>query len=354
MDNQAFASMRIHMAEKALITSGQWDRMREAPDYDSALQVLKETRFGALFPEGESYAVSEVLEKELQNQADFVLGLVHESDQKRLLFLHYDYHNLKILVKASTEPERFSPLFFPFGTLCIPRLKKQIAEKKTFGVATLAEKTAVEAAKVWAETGDAQKVDFLLDQAYFAELQALSREIDSPFFLRYAQEMTDFTNLLSFFRARLQRQPKSFLAQVFLPGGTIRVEDLLSSKVSSPVTEDGSNALSGVDHEKICAMLRRAGASKETVRAWEAFAQTGDLNAVEKVRDRVAFLLASEAGRKESGLALLFSYLVRVRTEIQDINIVLGAKRIGLPAEQIASHLRLTTPGMQMERSRHA
>lgn len=72
MDNQAFASMRIHMAEKALITSGQWDRMREAPDYDSALQVLKETRFGALFPEGESYAVSEVLEKELQNQADFV------------------------------------------------------------------------------------------------------------------------------------------------------------------------------------------------------------------------------------------------------------------------------------------
>lgn len=354
MDNQAFASMRVHMAEKELITPGQWDRMREAPDYATAIQVLKETRYGALFTEGEFPVLSEVLKIELQKQADFIFDLVREPELRRLLFLRYDYHNLKILVKASTEPDRFLSLLFPFGTLFLPQIKKQIAEKKTFGVATLAERTAVEAAKVWAETGDAQEVDFLLDRAYFTELHALSKKSKSPFFIRYAQEMTDFTNLLSFFRARVQQQPKSFLTHVFLPGGTIRVEDLLSPKVSSPVVEDGSNALSGVDREKLCAMLHRAGASNDTVNAWEAFAQTGDMNEVERVRDHVSLLLAVEGGRKESGLALLFSYLVRVRTEIQDVNIVLGAKRIGLPADKIAIYMRTITPGTQGERSRHA
>lgn len=355
MENQAFASMRIHMWEKEFIKPGQWERMIDAENYEAALEILKETRFGALFPgDDANYTLSEVLKRELQKQADAVLDLVKEPALKRLLFLRYDYHNLKILVKASTEPDRFSALFFPFGSLFLPNVKKQILAKKTFGKASRAEEAAVHAAKIWDETEDAQKVDSILDRAYFEDMHELSAKTGSIFFKAYAREITDFTNLLSFFRARWQNQPRHFLTEVFLPGGSISLSDLLSSRLAGPAQDDGKDSLSGVSMENLLAMLHRGGASTVTTQAWAQFGHDGDINALEKARDRVALQLAEAGGRRESGEALLFAYIVKVRTEIQDLNIIFGGKRIGLSPEEITSHVRCAASAMQIERSSHA
>ena len=99
---------------------------------------LKETRYGDLL-EGMDHAENfdQVLQEELAKQAKLVEDLVEEDALEEFLFLKYDIHNLKVLIKEFSregesdeegEDDDLSSLAYPFGHLFLPDVKEWIRE----------------------------------------------------------------------------------------------------------------------------------------------------------------------------------------------------------------------------------
>lgn len=362
MENAAFASMRIRLFEKRLLTGEQLDRMIKAQNLGAAFAVLRETRYNTLMqkvdrPEDFSQGLSHVLAYE----ANEVAALTHDEDVLRFLFLRYDYHNIKVLIKSTTDPERYDGLLFPYGTLSIPKCERLLETKPPAGEDNQ-EKALLEGARAWQRNGNPQEVDFIVDRYMYEEMNERVEAMKSEALKSYVTEMIDFTNLLSYFRGLRVERAGKILAEAFYPGGRIRREDLFTSDVlRSPElrgsalnsTEKGAGHRD-VDAERLLLLLRRVSASDEMLHAVRAYLETNDIGALEKARDEFAYQSAVRSGRRANGPEVLFSYLVRVETEIANIRIILYGKAVGKSPEEIREDVRRSMDVTERERRTHA
>ncbi len=356
MNNAAFASMRIRMFERQLLVPEQFARLLHVDYIGQALDILRETRYGDLIrDEGNRTDVEQILRKELERRAEELLDVAEDPDLARFLFLRYDYHNIKILIKAPSDPERFEPLLFPFGTLEIKKSKK-ILEHPTRSAESDWHGTAlVEGARVWRQTEDAQALDFVVDRCFAQDMSATADAVNSDFFRAYARERIDLMNMLTFFRAKRQNRTRDFIRHTFLPGGTIRVEEVINPAISSSgEREIGTDEFFGVDPTAIRQLLAHNPVSNMLKAGVEEFFHTGDITALEKAKDEYVYRVGLQASKFTLGPEVLLSYLIRVETEIQNLRIILSGKRVGLPVEEIRARLRTRGNVPDSERGSHA
>lgn len=362
MDNAGFASMRIRMFEKRLMTGEQLDRMIKAPTLEAAFNVLRETRYSDLMqkvnrPEDFSQGLSHILAYEARE----VAALTQDEDVKRFLFLRYDYHNIKVLIKSTTDPERYDDLLFPYGTLDISKCERLLETKPSAGDDNQ-EKALLEGLAAWNKKQNPQEVDFIVDRYMYQEMNDRVKAMNSPALQQYVREMIDFTNLLSYFRGLRVERAGKILAEAFYPGGRIRREDLFTQDIlRSPALRESAlnpaekGAGNGdVDAQRLLVMLRRAEASDYMIRAVRSYFETGDIGALEKARDEFAYQAAVRSGRVTSGPEVLFSYMVRVETEITNIRIILYSVSVGKSPEEIRRDVRLSIDETERERRAHA
>ncbi|MGE9994905.1 V-type ATPase subunit [Peptoniphilaceae bacterium SGI.137] len=350
----AFSSMRIRMAERSLLNRQQWERLLSAESLAEAVRLLMETRYsevmgGLEHPED----FEKALTAELSRQAAFLSDLVKEPEDLRMLFLKFDYHNLKVLIKQllpenGAEIAEEETLSFPFGSLFIPQIREWVTRPGTNRRDTLLAEAVAAGVSIWNQTKDAQQLDFVLDQFYFRELFALAKGSKSRFFENYASESADFTNLLSFFRAQRQNRPIDFFAEVFIPGGKLSFKDFTMMRAGGNVS--GAGALGGAGMIRLFHRKHISGALEASLCA---YLEDGAITDLEKARDEFTMKKAEEARRVQAGPEVLFSYMLRVESEIQNLRIILSGKRSEVPAETIRTYLR--QPGnFGRERGNHA
>ncbi|WP_019133992.1 V-type ATPase subunit [Kallipyga massiliensis] len=330
----SFASMRVRMYERDLIADGQWKRLLASQDLDQAVQILKETRYGDLF-EGLDHAedFDRVLREEVAKQAKMVEDLVEEDDLAAFLFLKYDIHNLKVLIKeAGREDDReegedtLSSLAYPFGHLFLPAVKEWIREPNRNPKQTDLQKATAEGLEVWTESQDAQALDLVLDRWYFRSLHHLSETLPGQFFRESIQKMADGTNILSFFRAKRQGLAKDFLARVLVEGGKIPYEDFFK--------------LYGWDQANYGLFFQKANLGRDFEEALNQYLESGAIAGLERAKDQIQRQSALEASRYPEGPEVIYGYMNKVETEAQNLRILLNGKRLSLPEEEIKERMR--------------
>lgn len=330
----SFASMRIRMFERELITGAQWKRLLSSQDVNQAVQILKETRYGDLFEDMDhAENFDGALQREMAKQAKLLEDLVEDEDFEEFLFLKYDIHNLKILIKEADqmtsdeeEAEDLSSLAYPFGHLFLPSVKNWIKEPRQNPRQTDLQKATAEGLEVWLETHDAQALDLVLDRWYFKSLNRLAQASGEDFFKTAVQKMADATNILSFFRAQRQGLTRDFLARVLVEGGEIDPEEFFK--------------LYGLDSVNYTLFFRKAGLRRHFDRAIDAYLETGAIAGLERAKDQIQRKLAQEASRQPEGPQVLYGYLNKVETEIQNLRILLNGKRLSIPEEEIKERMR--------------
>lgn len=332
----SFASMRVRMYERDLITDGQWKRLLASQDLDQAIQILKETRYGDLL-EGMDHAENfdQVLQEELARQAKLVEDLVEEDALEEFLFLKYDIHNLKVLIKEFSregesdeegEDDDLSSLAYPFGHLFLPDVKEWIREPNRNPKLTDLQKATAEGVDIWEETHDAQALDLVLDRWYFKSLNRLSTTFPGEFFPTIVQKLADATNILSFFRATRQKLTKDFLARVLVEGGKIPPEDFFK--------------LFGLDQANYGLFFQKADLGMAFTKALDQYMETGSIAQLERAKDQIQRQSALEASRCPEGPEVIYGYLNEVETEAQNLRILLNGKRLSLPEEEIKERMR--------------
>ena len=334
----AYASMAIRVMEKGFITSQQWQRLLQSPNIGEAAAVLRETRYSEFFdkldqPEDFEIALGEAF----KSRANEISELIEDEPLKNFLYLKYDLHNLKLLIKQETPLDGlktkgkhevdYEPLKFPFGSLPVSQVKEWLHAPSSNPEETLLQKAVAEGRETWVKTQDAQELDFVLDRWSFKMMKELAENSEVEFFKAYAQKLTDVTNFLSFYRARRQEKTKDFFALVLLEGGAIHPEEFIE-RYPMPEPEIGS-------------LLHKAQLGQEFEKAVADYQANQDITALERAKDNVALSMAKKGARTPTGPEVLFCYFVILETEIQNLRILLSGKRVGIAPEAIKERMRI-------------
>lgn len=326
-DAYVYASSRIRMQEKKLLTDSVMERLLLSHSIQEAVQILQETRYADVFnrvdhPEN----FEEALRLELVKQANLLEDVAKDDTLTRLLFLKYDFHNIKIVIKEVLSEADYEHLRYPFGSLFLPQVREWISDSNKNPKESHIQQAIEKAREAYQRNQDAQELDFILDKAYFEELVGLSKEMRSDFFVDYARHYADFTNVLAYQRFRNQDQTKNTFDQIYIEGGFIAKEDFMNQY--------------GKPSEDILSFLKEKSPSPLLVDAYADYVETGKLTDLELARDNFAYRLAFQGTRVLYGPEVLYGYLLRVETEIQNLRIILSGKRAEVDTEIIRERIR--------------
>ncbi len=226
-----YAVARIRALEKGLLTSQVKRELLEAAEEETLFRILRTTAYGS---DKESF--EERLKEESAETISLLRKLSLDPELTDLLTLKYDFHNLKILLKAEHFRQDVRSLMVEGGTIGIEELQRALGEKRMCNLpAAFAE--AVEKAEAGFEKDEKTgTIDIIIDREFAKVFHKRCLEYGHRFFAEFSACIADLSNIKNFFRARNLGRDADFLERILLENGNIG-KNLFLSFIRQPVEE---------------------------------------------------------------------------------------------------------------------
>lgn len=318
-----FLSTRIKSLERSLLTRERMEHMLEARTVEESAKVLSECGYADM-----ARVTLDELDVVLAQQRERLFhDLSTSAPDKNILDvfkIKYDYHNLKVLLKAEAMGTDSGRLLVDTGRVPAKELEEKVRASDLRGLPPVLQSAAVNAREVLGTTGDPQLADFVLDKAYFADMAALARQSESAFLAGYVRILVDAANLRSVVRTLRMGKGADFLKSVLFDGGNVDVNRILSSVSSGGSMEE----------------LFATSALRPAAEAGSAVVNGGGLTRFEKLCDDAVNAYLSGAKYVAFGEAPLVGYLAAKENEFTAVRIILSGRLAGLDADIIRERLR--------------
>jgi V/A-type H+-transporting ATPase subunit C len=317
-----FISTRLRAMERNLLTAARMERMIDAPTAVDAAKVLLEIGYNDFSPTSDR-ELSAALAAEREKVFAELYRFAPDRSVVDVFRVKYDYHNAKAALKAQAQQLDCSRLLVDAGRMDAEKLAAAIqsgAYDKLPGAMAEAVRTAAE---VLGTTGDPQRSDFALDQAYYAEMLRCAEETGSDFLKRYVQVSIDAANLRSAVRTLRLGKGGDFLRRVLFTGGSVAVERVMSAALGGSLTE-----------------LYRTGTLRAAAELGAAAVSGGSLTAFEKACDDAVTAMVATAKRVPFGVEVVIGYLVAKEIEFTAVRIIMSGRMAGIGGETIRERLR--------------
>lgn len=321
------AVSRVRAMENRLLDSPKINRMIESSTADEAVKVLQETEYSEFMGNVKRVEDYEIL---LSEELKRVYSLVYDISPEKLLVdimtLRYDYHNIKVLLKARALKKDLNYLLIPVGTVDTDLLEQCIASESYIDLNSIMREGIEKAIEAYDLDKDPQKIDIILDRYLYKDMLSKGECLGDSFVNTYLRRTIDLTNIKSFLRIKKQKKDREFLNTVLIDGGEIDL-DVFNNYFNDSV-ENFVNKISHTDYFEIL---------REGV---EEFNKTGKLNAFEKLSDNFTMKLIKEAKYVSFGVEPLIAYVFAKETEIKVIRIIMVGKLNNVAPEVIKGRLR--------------
>lgn len=318
-----FLSTRIKALERSLLSRERMERMLEARSNEDAAKVLTECGYPEL-TEVNVDVINQVLAEQRDKTYKDLYAFAPDRSLVDVFKVKYDYHNVKVLLKAEATGQDASRLLVDTGRVPAAALEEGIRSSDLRGMPSILQAATLEAREVLGTTGDPQLADFVLDRAYFKDMHELARVSESGFLQGYVRIQIDAANLKSVVRTLRMGKGAEFLRGVLFEKGNIDINRILNA-VSSGASLDELYATS-VLHE--------------AAEAGVAAVNGGGLTRFEKLVDDAVNAYVGGAKYVAFGEAPLIGYLAAKDTEFTAIRIIMTGRLAGLPADTIRERLR--------------
>lgn len=323
----AYAVGRIRALETRLLDKGKLERMVEASSEDEALKVLGETDYASLVAELSSvHDFEKILQEEIKRAFSLFQKISPQPYLTDLMFMKYDVHNLKVLLKANYLKEPNDEILFPVGTIQIDKLRVLVAEENFWDLPAALRKAADQILEEFIISRDPQVIDLLLDQTLYDYLITAAREARSTILEGLFIREADLVNLKTFIRVKRMGRSKEFFKKAFLPQGRLTA-DLFLNLLEEPL-EFLADRLAMSDYAAVV---------NEGIREWQ---EKGTITRLEKLSDDFITDYLQQGKRTPFGLEPLIGYLYAKEIEVKNIRMILVGKINGLPIEAIRERLR--------------
>ncbi len=318
-----FLSSRIHVLETTLLNKERRERMLEAASDSDAVRVLVECGYPEM-PVVDVDSVNNALAVMRDRVFEDLYAFAPDPKMIDVFKVKYDYHNAKALLKAEamgTDPQR---LLMDVGRYPVKELTEAVREKSDGGFSEIFALAVQEAREVLGTTRDPQQSDFVLDKAYFREMEQLAQATGSEFLAGYVKAQVDVANLKSVVRVLRMKKNPEYLSNVLFEGGTIGADTLLQ------MAERGEKL------EGMYGSTPYAAAAEEG----QAAVAGGKLTAFERSCDNALMDYVAEAKYVPFGEQVLIGYLVAKESELTAVRIIMMGRLAGLSTDVIRERLR--------------
>lgn len=316
-------STRVRAMENRLLTRERMERMIEARTNEEAAKVLSECGYGEL-----TNVTASGLDEVLAHARDAVYkdmrSAVPDHNLIDVFQMKYDYHNIKVLLKAEAMGLEEGRLLSSGGRYSGAKLAEDLHRGDLRDYSDVFRTAVTRAKETLAASGDPQLADFLLDKAYFEEMTVAAAESGSAFLQEYVRLLADVANLRSAVRAHRMGKGNDFLALALVPGGSVEERTILSAKGGDLTSLFRSGRLAAA--ADLGAALVNAGG--------------GSFTAFERLCDNAVTEYLSQARRISFGEQPVIGYLYAREAEITAVRTILSGRMAGLNAETIRERLR--------------
>jgi len=250
-------------------------------------------------------------------------SLVPNTAALDLFRLKYDYHNAKVLIKSEAMHRDDASLLSKSGRIAVEVMQKRFQEDRLRDLPGELGSAAEEGRALLNRSANPQLSDFLLDKAYFREMNALAEALDSDFARGYVALLADSTNLRSAVRILRMGKDIGYLQEALVSGGSVSEERLIQ----------------GISGEGLASVFAGTALSKAAQLGAEAVSG-GTLTAFELACDNAVAGYLSDAKLCSFGEESVIAYLAGTENELTAVRMILTGRLSGVPSDTIRERLR--------------
>jgi len=335
-----YASGRLRVLETRLLNRTAIIRLLEADSAQEVLRLLSEGEYGAALSEiSDPSDFEKALEIEMGRTYALVDELSVDPSLTSIFQIRWDFHNLKVLLKASYLKElapKTDDILVSFGTVPVEDIKLTIepeAEKKGGKLPDYLINALDDARAKYEASQDPQIIDIIIDNHLYSFMYDRVADYPNPFLKSYFEAVADLNNIKNFIRIKILGGSIRMLDNVLLPHGNLdkklflqQFEETIENFIADLVAAD----LVRTPYMNLVA---------EAIRGWE---EEHSLATFEKLVDNYLINYIKPAQYIIFGVEPLIAYLLAKEHEIKLIRIIMTGKINDLPIEIINERLRDT------------
>ena len=321
-EDYLYISSLLRAREPRMLSRDKAERMLDAPNFEDAAKMLTDSGY-----EDMSQMSVKQIETALSDRRAAVFHeletLIPNTAALDLFRLKYDYHNAKVLVKSEAMHRNDASLLSSSGRVAPEMVQKRFQEDRLRDLPGELGSAAEEARNLLARSANPQLSDFLLDKAYFREMNALADELDSDFARGYVALLADSTNLRSAVRILRMGKDIGYLQEALVAGGSVSEERLTQ----------------GISGEGLASVFAGTALTKAAQLGTEAVSG-GTLTAFELACDNAVADYLSNAKLCSFGEESVIAYLAGTENELTAVRMILTGRLAGVPSDTIRERLR--------------
>ena len=330
-EDYIFASACIRGKERFLLDAKDIAKMISAKSQQEAIRMIAD--FGYTVEDSskgnEGNPIDAMLATVLTKTYAEVISLLYDPHALDTLLLIYDYHNIKVLIKAEMADIDPGDSIVDIGTILRDQLSQMMRDREFINMSSIMREAIQETLDSFAKTKDPQRIDFVLDRACYLEMKEKAKGTGSAFLLDYVMLLIDTINVKTFARIREMKGDWIAFNKVFLPGGKI-AESIFVDGFDEEYTHFAEKLKAYYTFEEVMAK----GGLK--------LLETGRFTELERLSDNAIMEFITKAKGVSYGIEVPVAYLVAKEGDIRLIRIILAGIDQGLSADQMNARIRRT------------
>ena len=300
--------------ERGLLTRDDFARMLDARDTAEVWSVLAERGY-----EQGTEEFEDALQREWAKHVREIFELSENRAIPELFRIQYDFHNLKMLLKARYAGGDLSYGTVDLGTVPVQVISEAVSGENGSEMAPFLREAMADAEEQYTAANDPVALDVAIDRRRFGRCLSLLR--GNPFLEGWIEREVDLSNLYAFLRVHLMGDEAIPLKHAWIDGGS------LSFALFGEVPDETLDALPRrFSRTRYAAFVSR---SVELLQDGRAFSR------VERLRDGVILTYMKRSAHVCFGIEPLIAYLVYRRIELDAVRTVLVGKLNEVPEETI-------------------
>ncbi|MGI6086017.1 MAG: V-type ATP synthase subunit C [Acetivibrionales bacterium] len=329
-EGYAYATARIRVRETKLLSTSRLERLFDIIDSADAIKFLTEAGYSGETPDDGKEGTEDVeklLSSELKKAYEFIEEILPDPLVINLFKKKFDYLNAKLMLKAGFLKIDVTDALSDMGVIEPVKLQKLIIEKKFDEVPEIFGKAILNAEESFNKTGDPQIIDFILDNACYAEMMDDAVNSQDPALIKLVNMLIDTANIRIFIRSKLLNKAEDFIRKAWIKSGSFN-EEMFEEILSL-----------GLD--KLFDVLKDIGYEKLVTRLIKVVNNENGISEIEKILDDFITLYLKESKFVVMGIEPVIGYLFFKETEIKNARLIITGVKNKISRETIKERLRL-------------
>lgn len=327
--NYAYIIGRLRALETKSLTTNVVERMIEAKTADEAFRVLNDISFLSGSIGGDTVNdFQKVLNRGVQKMVRLVAKMTPYPEVVNFLMLKYDFHNLKVVLKARLTERGYADVshaLIDLGTLSASEWEHFALEGQIPPLTDYLSETIQDATSEYEKTNDPQVVDLIVDKHYLEEMLSSSDKFGGDLIVAYIKKLIDLTNLKSFIRSKELNKDENHFESVLLHDGFIPIFVFVDSFKKG--------------YEELKQVLERKMHGEDAAEMLEEFMKEGTLLSAEKKMGQLLQEFMDESKKMSFGPEPVLAYFWRFENHMQILRIILVGKLNMLASEDIHKNI---------------